>query len=305
MHALGKRLGEAVGQRLGQDRGVIVIGVLEAFDHGFFAEAGGHRERADIVAQAARPRRDEIGERDIGAALATRELLTQRMQGRDRLVSLLIAKNQNIVALAVRRPEADDGAGAKPLLGDHLLQHRLRIGEQAARRLADGRVLQDRRIFAVELPGGEERRPVDVIDKLGDRDVGQRMRAEKARHRRHVIAGPIQLQRIGARVGKRQPLLVLLAAGMRGRDPCIFGAHIADVTVARVARQQRRDDADGAARVIDIDRLTAPVIGMDLDGGVHAARGGAADQERHVEALAFEFGGDVTHLVERWRDEAG
>ncbi len=35
------------------------------------------------------------------------------------------------------------------------------------------------------------------------------------------------------------------------------------------------------------------------------AGGGAADQQRNVEALALHFGGDERHLVERGRDEAG
>ena len=44
---------------------------------------------------------------------------------------------------------------------------------------------------------------------------------------------------------------------------------------------------------------------MDLHRGVHAARGGAADQERHFEALPLHLGGDVAHFVERRRDQAG
>ena len=44
---------------------------------------------------------------------------------------------------------------------------------------------------------------------------------------------------------------------------------------------------------------------MNLDRGMDAARRRAADQERNVEALALHLGGDVNHLVERRRDEAG
>ena len=44
---------------------------------------------------------------------------------------------------------------------------------------------------------------------------------------------------------------------------------------------------------------------MDLHRGVHAARGRAADQERHVEAFALHLGGDMAHFVERRRDQAG
>ena len=44
---------------------------------------------------------------------------------------------------------------------------------------------------------------------------------------------------------------------------------------------------------------------MDLDGRVYAAGGGAADQQRQLEALPLVLGGDVAHLVERGRDQAG
>ncbi len=44
---------------------------------------------------------------------------------------------------------------------------------------------------------------------------------------------------------------------------------------------------------------------MDLDGGVDAARGRAADQQRDIEALAFHLGGHVDHFIERRRDQAG
>ena len=42
----------------------------------------------------------------------------------------------------------------------------------------------------------------------------------------------------------------------------------------------------------------------DLDRGVGLAGGGAADEQRHGEALALHFAGDVHHLVERRRDQA-
>ena len=47
----------------------------------------------------------------------------------------------------------------------------------------------------------------------------------------------------------------------------------------------------------------AAVFGRDLDGGVHAAGGGAADQQRDVEALALHLGGQQAHLAEARRDE--
>ena len=46
------------------------------------------------------------------------------------------------------------------------------------------------------------------------------------------------------------------------------------------------------------------VVRRDLDGGVGAAGGCSADEQRHFEVLALHLAGDVHHLVERGRDEA-
>ena len=168
---LGERFGETIGQRLGQDRRVVVVGVLEAIDHGLLADTGGDRESADIVGQSAGARRDEIGKRDVGAAFTAGKLLPQRMQCRNRLHPRFVGEDQNVVAFAVRRPQSEHGAGLEPSFAGDLLEHGLRVVEQAARRVADCGVVEDRRIFAVEFPSGEERRPVDEVDELRDRNV--------------------------------------------------------------------------------------------------------------------------------------
>ena len=43
---------------------------------------------------------------------------------------------------------------------------------------------------------------------------------------------------------------------------------------------------------------------VDLQGGVRARRGGAADQQRHGETLALHFPGDVAHFLQRGRDQS-
>ena len=110
--------------------------MLETLDYGVFAEAGGDGEGADVIAQAAGARRDEIGERDIGAAFAAGELLAQRVQRRDRRFSGLVGKEENVVAVAVRRPQADHRTRCEPAFGNHSRQHGLRIGVETARRFA-------------------------------------------------------------------------------------------------------------------------------------------------------------------------
>jgi hypothetical protein len=68
--------------------------------------------------------------------------------------------------------------------------------------------------------------------------------------------------------------------------------------------QQRGDHADRARGVGHVDD-GAVVVRRDLDRGVGAAGGRAADQQRQVEALALHLGGDVAHLLQRRGDQAG
>src|SRR5215469_9193037 len=110
MHALCERFGKAIGKRFRHDRGIVVVGVLEALDHGIFADAGGDGEGADIIGQPAGAGRDKVRKRQIGSALAPGKLLAQRMQRRDRSLPRLVGEDENVVALAVRGPEADHGA---------------------------------------------------------------------------------------------------------------------------------------------------------------------------------------------------
>ena len=59
-----------------------------------------------------------------------------------------------------------------------------------------------------------------------------------------------------------------------------------DIDAMLVERRARAGgDADGAARVGDVDGLAALVRGVDLDRRVDAARRGAADQEREPAAI--------------------
>ena len=80
MQPLGERLGETVGERLEQD-GVVVVDLLaERRDPVGSAQAGSDGERADVVLEAGRLGRDEVGERAVGHALAVLALLAQLVE---------------------------------------------------------------------------------------------------------------------------------------------------------------------------------------------------------------------------------
>ena len=83
----------------------------------------------------------------------------------------------------------------------------------------------------------------------------------------------------------------------------VVGAMLRDEVGFAVVAQQAGGDGHGAAGVEDVDDRLA-VVRRDFDGGVRAAGGGAADEQRQLEALALHLAGHVHHLVERGRDEA-
>ena len=78
---LRERLGQAIGERLGHDGVVVVVVFLEARHELADADAGGDGEAADVVDDAARFRRDEIGEREVLAGVRLL-LLAQRVEAR-------------------------------------------------------------------------------------------------------------------------------------------------------------------------------------------------------------------------------
>ena len=126
---------------------------------------GRHGEAADVIGDAGLLRRDEIGERSVGAVAGriTRDLLAQRVQAsRAWYAARSSGVELDVVADAVRRPETDHRICRHPFLGDHALQQRLRVCEQLLGLRANLVVIEDRRITPGQLPGLEERRPIDV-----------------------------------------------------------------------------------------------------------------------------------------------
>ena len=203
-------------------------------------------------------------------------------------------------------------AGQKPItaLGVNQRSSTMRFSIACAssnrgfRRRAALGIVQQRGIAALELPGLEERRPVDIGNQLRDIIGREAARAgEAGLCRRKGV--PVDLQRVRARLGERHALLVELRLGVSVGDALVLLARLRHIFDAALVRQRGLRDADRAAGVGHIDGLTAAIHWADFHRRMHAARGRAADEQRRVEAFALQFGGDEAHLVERGRDEAG
>src|SRR5204863_1575973 len=95
--------------------------------------------------------------------------------------AVFVRIEKNIVPIRIRGPETDDGACGKPVAVDDALQHGLRIGIQAARRLAGFWIVQNLREWPDQLPGPEEGPPIDVARELGQIVRPEIAQAEKAR----------------------------------------------------------------------------------------------------------------------------
>ncbi len=89
-----------------------------------------------------------------------------------------------------------------------------------ARRLADDSIVEDRRKWARQFPGLEERSPVDVARELGEIGVAEFAAADERRPRRHVVL-PVGVIGVGARGrerDQRRPLLAARAARASSRS---------------------------------------------------------------------------------------
>ncbi len=211
---------------------------------------------------------------------------------------------QVIVLHLVGWPEAEHRTGADQLFINQLVQHGLGIAEQRGGRFADHFVLENARVFAGQVPGDEERRPVDVLGQRAQVDIFQQLAAGEARPDRRV-AGPVELRLVSDGLGIAQALGARTAVGGALADHGVLFAGLVDERRLEFLGQQSSGDAHRARSVGDVDHCIVVVLRVDLHRGVRLGRGGAADHQRQAEALALHFLGDVDHLVQRRRDQAG
>ena len=181
------------------------------------------------------------------------------------------------------------------------IEQRVGFGEDLARLLALLRVVEDARVDALQFPGVEERRPVDELAQRGEREVVEHAHAGE-RGRGHVFGAPLDGRAAAAR-GSRARRALLARRGVGLAQRLVLGAMLRDERGLAVLAEQAGGHRHGAAGVEHVDDGLA-VVRRDLDGGVRAAGGRAADEQRQLEALALHLAGHVHHLVERRRDEA-
>ena len=192
-----------------------------------------------------------------------------------RLAPRFVRVDLDVVADARRGIQAEHRVRFQRLHGDDFFQHCAALGKNAARRLADHRVLQDLRIAAREVPGLEERRPVDVAGNFGEIVAGEEPAAEDPGPRRRV-ASPVDSMGVGPRPGHRHERLSFLGRVL-GADLFIVLAHRLHIVPTQVGREQIGAHRYRPGRVGHIHG-GAGVMRRDLDRGVHARSRRPADE---------------------------
>ena len=110
---------------------------------------------------------------------------------------------------------------------------------------AQHRMGQDGRVQAVELPGREERRPVDPLDELLERVVGDGLHSQEGRSRRHDVR-PVDGQAMAARLGDGVPRDLLLPGAALAPERLVLLADARRERRPPVHVDERGRDADGA-----------------------------------------------------------
>ena len=142
----------------------------------------------------------------------------------------------------------------------------------------------------MQLPGVEERRPVDELAQRREREVVEHAHAGE----RRAAAMSSARHSIGVRFARAasSETSLCFGAGVRSAELLVLGAVLRDERRLALVAEEAGGHRHGAAGVEHVhDRLA--VVRRDLDRRVRAARRRAADEQRQLEALPLHLARDV------------
>ena len=186
----------------------------------------------------------------------------------------------------VGRPEAVDAAGREQLLRRRSASSSSLASSNSLRAASPTfGIVEDRGILALQLPGHEERRPVDVGHELVERKVARARACRGTPAWRSATFVQSVAKRLAQRLGVGHELALLaLRAKLDELRSCSCAVLARRSSASLLGSIEPLDDADAARGVEHVDdRL---VVGRrDLHGRVLGAGRRAADQQRQREAL--------------------
>ena len=275
VEVLRERLREAVGERLRHDRPVVVVLGLVGLGQLVGAEAGGDGEGADVILDVGLQRRDEVRDRLVRLSLAAIGLLPEAVEDP-------ASVEDEVVAVGMGGEVPVDAARLEQVLRHDPIEHLLPDLEQLPSGLAHLRVFEDLRVAPLQLPGGEEEGPVDVVAE--HREVGLDGPGPDERGRRSVLRPPVHLETVLERLAVGEERRLQLRLVERAEPVLVLPVVGVQLRLARLVEQgaHHADDARGVHDVDDGLRVRR----RDLHRRVLLRGRGAADQQRVASARA-------------------
>ncbi len=197
-------------------------------------------------------------------------------------VRRFVVEDDDVVRLAGRRPESVDTARPEQPLSDDPIEQDARVLVQLARRGSVLRMIEDRRKPALQLPGREEERPVDIRHGFPPSGTSSSTRRPDRRRDGKPLRGPVDLEPVVERG------LDTTAAGARAARcaaraawPAVRGwpARSAAARWDSAGSTRRRPRATHRAHA----RSRPLIFRGDLHRRVLPARRRAADEQRRAE----------------------
>ena len=302
MEPFGRRLGTPIGDRLDEDRGIVVLGLVEGGTEGLASVPRSDGEGADVVLATAPDRRHEVGEGMKGVLSLSLPLLAEGVDATELLRPRLVGVEEDVVALGIGGEEAVHAAGLKAPLGNDAIEQMEGILVELTGLGSDHHVIEDRRKLSLQFPGLEEGRPIDVGNEFRKRYRVEAADSQKRRHvdrRRRPVGRPALRPGVGQRHERRllPPLEVFHVA-------CLGGTVVAGEALPAGRIDELLHDAGRPRRVEHMDDVTGVLRG-DLHRRVPGGRRGPADEDRQRQPLALELFSDVHHFLEARRDQPG
>ena len=226
---------QPISERFGHDRVVIVVVAFEARHELRHSNPRGDREGANVIGDAAALGRHEVGESLIFARGGLL-LLSQRVHSSDHIPAHLVGIQLDIVAGGIRGPESEGSSCDKQTLADDFVEKLAGVIVE----LFCARLLKNVRIASAELPGLEERRPIDQgLDAIERKVVVGPCAEERRACGRAIVQDRLAASRLVDGEQRNITCLLrfaqLLEIAARGLYKCVA-----------LLRQERADDTDAA-----------------------------------------------------------
>ncbi len=271
---------------------------------GIGADFGSSRDgkSTDVIDAPRVARGNEVGKGVIGLALGLLILLAQHPEVPQEGTSVRVGIKFDIITDPICGPETTDSAHAELLLPHDHFQNLEGILMEFRGLSSDLWIREEAGIPPPHFPSGKERRPIEVLHKLGKRNVIVSDHSGLLRHS-DLCSGPVDRSHILPRGLQGKKFALGPFTGMLLTKSLVICLHLEVVSLLAIFREQLGRHAHHAGGIEHMDHRMV-ILSGDLHRGVGGTRRGSTDQERNLEFSALHLACDMNHLVEGGGDEA-